>query len=164
MQEKELLKKLGEETIHSAKGHFKACDIRRNLITTTIWLCTLLTVIALTGIDPIIDKWLSAISLFGLIALLIWNQGESKDYRTLHKRAGETYLSLHKEIRACFFLERCDTEIVEDLNNKVREFDKSKRPEIPGFARIFAKRAIEKKGETDNWFLDIDLEKNGDKS
>lgn len=48
MQEKELLRKLGEETIYSAtclrathrqKGHFKACDLRRQLVTYTIWLC-----------------------------------------------------------------------------------------------------------------------------
>lgn len=30
--QKELLQKLGEETIYSAKGHFKACDLRDTLI------------------------------------------------------------------------------------------------------------------------------------
>lgn len=153
MQEKELLKKFGEETIYSAKGHFKACDIRRNLVTTTIWLCAILTVIALIGINPLIDKWLSAISLFGLIALLIWNQGESKNYRSLHKQAGESYLSLHKEIRTCYYLDNCSKETVEDISKKVSDFDKSNRPEIPGVARWRAKKAIEEKGETDNWFL-----------
>ncbi len=31
MKEKELLRKLGEETLYSAKGHFKSCDLRRQL-------------------------------------------------------------------------------------------------------------------------------------
>src|SRR3972149_9818912 len=154
MKGKELLKKLGEETIYSAKGHFKACDIRRNLITITIWICAILTVVGLIGINPIIDKWISAISLFGLIALLIWNEGEGKNYRAVHKQAGENYLSLHKEIRACYFLGNLNKEMVEELSQKVIQFDKSNKPEIPGIARWFAKRAIEKKGETDNWFLD----------
>lgn len=153
MKEKELLKKLGEETIYSAKGHFKASDIRRNLITITIWLCAVLNVVALIGIDLTIDKWLSAIGLFGLIALLIWNQGESKNYRSLHKQAGESYLSLHKEIRACYFLDKCSKETVEEISRKVSDFDKSNRPEIPGIARWRAKKAIEEKEETDNWFL-----------
>ncbi len=153
MEGKELLRKLGEETIYSAKGHFKACDIRRNLVTSTIWLCAILNVVALIGISPPIDKWLSAISLFGLIALLIWNEGEGKNYRAKHKQAAETYLSLHKEIRKYFYLDYCSKEEVEKLNQNVIQFDQSEKPEIPGFARRLAKRAIEKKGETDNWFL-----------
>lgn len=144
MHGKELLKKLGEETIYSAKGHFKACDVRRNLITITIWVCAILNVVALIGIDPIVDKWLSAIGLFGLIALLIWNQGESKNYRALHKRTGENYLSLHKEIRTSFFLDKCSNDVIENISKKVSEFDRSDKPEIPGIARILAKRAIEK--------------------
>jgi len=154
MKGKELLKKLGEETIYSAKGHFKACDIRRNLITMTIWVCALLTVVGLIGINQTVDKWISAISLFGLIALLIWNEGEGKNYRAMHKKAGETYLTLHKEIRSCFFLTDDVTSVAESLSKKVAEFDQSDKPEIPSFARRIAKRAIEEKGETDNWFLD----------
>jgi hypothetical protein len=150
----ELLRKLGEETIYSAKGHFKACDIRRNLITSTIWICAVLTVVALIGINPTIDQLISAISLFGLISLLIWNEGEGKNYRVLHKQAAENYLALHKEVRGCYFLDNCTKEQVDDLSKKVISFDKSNKPEIPGIARWLAKRAIEKKGETDNWFLE----------
>lgn len=153
MQSKILLKKLGEETIHSAKGHFKACDIRRNLITYTIWICALLNVVALIGIHPAVDKWVSGLSLFGLIALLIWNEGEGKNYRGVHKIAGETYLALHKEIRSYYFLNECAASEVESLSKKVIELDQSDRPEIPALARWFAKKAIDKNGETDNWYL-----------
>jgi hypothetical protein len=153
MQGKELLKKLGEETIYSAKGHFKACDLRRQLITCTIWICTLLNVLGLIGIKPAIDKWLSAVGLFGTIALLLWNEGEGKNYRAKHKEAGEKYLSLHKEVRACYYLEDCSKEEVDKLSKKVIGFDQSEKPEIPGFARRWAKKAIESTDpETDNWF------------
>lgn len=154
MQEKELLEKLGEETLYSAKGHFKACDLRRQLITYTIWLCAILNVIAIIGINPSTDKWLAALGLFGTIALLIWNEGEGKNYRAKHKEAAEKYLALHKEIRSCYFLSDCNKDEVDELNKRVVKFDQSEKPEIPGFAKKWAKRVIEGKDpETDNWFL-----------
>ena len=154
MQEKELLRKLGEETLYSAKGHFKACDLRRQLVTYTIWLCAGLNIVSIIGVNPVIDKWLAAVGLFGAIALLIWNEGEGKNYRAKHKDAAEKYLALHKEVRSCFFLSDCNKQQVEQLSKQVIEFDKSEKPEIPGFARRWAKTVIEKKdSETDNWFL-----------
>lgn len=153
-QEKDLLRKLGEETLYSAKGHFKACDLRRQLVTSTIWACAILNVIGIMGLSQSVDKWLSAGGLLGTIALLIWNEGEGKNYRSKHKEAGEKYLSLHKEIRGCYFLSDCSQGVVEDLNKKVISFDKSEKPEIPGFARRWAKKTIERADpETDNWFL-----------
>lgn len=154
MSEKELLKKLGEETLYSAKGHFKACDLRRQLVTYTIWGCAVLNVIGIIGIDPVADKWFSTIGLFGTIALLIWNEGEGKNYRAKHKEAAEKYLGLHKEVRTCYFLSDCDSDQVKNLSKNISQFDQSEKPEIPGFARKWAKRAIEKEDpETDNWFL-----------
>ncbi len=154
MQEKELLKKLGEETLYSAKGHFKACDLRRQMVTYTIWLCAAVSVLGLIGFNPVCDKIFAAGGLFGALALLIWNEGEGKNYRAKHKQAAETYLSLHKEIRSCYFLSDCSKEEVERLSKTVIEFDKSEKPEIPGLARQWAKRVIEGEDpETDNWFL-----------
>lgn len=153
MQEKELLRKLGEETLYSAKGHFKSGDLRRQLVTYTIWLCAVLNIVAIIGINPTCDKLLSAVSLFGTIALLIWNEGEGKNYRAKHKQAAETYLSLHKEIRSCYFLGYCGKEEVGSLSKQVIEFDKSEKPDISGFARRWAKKVIEGEDpETDNWF------------
>lgn len=151
MQEKDLLRKLGEETIYSAKGHFKACDIRRNLVTSAIWLCVITSILDIMNIVSN-DLWFDAIGLFGAISLLIWNEGDGKNYRGKHKDAAEKYLALHKEIRACFFLSQCTPTNVEELSKKVSEFDRAEKPEIPGLARRLAKRAIEKSGETDNWF------------
>lgn len=154
MKEKELLRKLGEETLYSAKGHFKACDLRRYLITNTIWICAVLNVLGIIGIHPIVDKWFSAIGLFGTIALLMWNEGEGKNYRAKHKEAAEKYLALHKEIRSSYFLSDCDKTQVEQLSKTLIQFDQSEKPEIPICARKWAKKVIESKDpETDNWFL-----------
>lgn len=102
---------------------------------------------------PLIAKAFSAVGLLGTIALLIWNEGEGKNFRIRHKLIGEAYLSLHKEIRECYFLNTCSAKKVMELSEKVRELDKSEKPDIPGIARVKAKNAIEKSGETDNWFL-----------
>lgn len=150
---KELLKKLGEETIYSAKGHFKACDIRRNLITFTIWLCALINILGLYGFSNDLGKVLSGIGLLGTIALLIWNEGESKWYKERHKQAAEQYLSLHKEIRACFFSSNCNEEQTQKLSKRVSDFDKSDKPDIPFIARKWAQKAIQKFNETNNWFI-----------
>jgi len=153
MGEKELLLKLGEETIYSAKGHFKACDIRRVLVTFTIWSCAILNIISLIGIDSTFDRILTMFTLIGLAALLIWNQGEDKNYRLRHKQIAEKYLALHKEIRTHYFLDKYDQIEVETLSKRVVELDQSEKPELPGIALKLARKAI-LKGETDNWFLE----------
>lgn len=150
---KNLLKKIGEESIYSAKGHFKACDLRRNLVTITIWLCALINAFGMTCITTNYDKWLSAIGLFGTIALLIWNEGEGRSYRDNHKRAGEAYLSIHKEVRELFYGETVSEEDFKSINQKIRKLDKSDKPDIPIMARKWAQNAIQKYNETDNWFL-----------
>ena len=152
MKEKELLKKLGEETLYSAKGHFKACDLRRNLVTAAIWVCVIASLLDIMNIISN-DMWFDAIGLLGAIALLIWNEGEGKNYRANHKIAAETYLALHKEIRSCYFMNEYHRDQIEKLSRKVSQFDQSEKPDIPGYARRWAKRAIEKYGETDTWFL-----------
>lgn len=150
--QKDQLKKLGEETIYSAKGHFKACDLRRNLITITIWGCAILNVIGLLGINSLLDRIFSAVGLFGTIALLIWNEGEGRDYKLRHKKTGEEYLALHKEIRELYFKENLTPEEYSAINTRVREFDKSDKPDIPIAARKWAQLAIQKHNETNNWF------------
>jgi hypothetical protein len=153
MQEKELLRKLGEETLHSAKGHFKACDLRRNLITYTLWSCVLFSVLDVMNIWPIMETWFDGLGIFGMLGLLIWNEGEGKNYRTKHKEAAEKYLALHKEIRKYFYLNDIDKQKIEELSKTVSQFDQSEKPEIPNFAKWLAKKAIEGKDpETDNWF------------
>ncbi|MDR1614038.1 MAG: hypothetical protein LBS26_00505 [Campylobacteraceae bacterium] len=158
--ERKLLLKMAEDTIYSAKGHFKACDIRRNAITITIFVCIILNILGIISIGNVIDRCLSAICLIGTIALLIWDYGEGKDYRAKHKATAEKYLALHKEIRNYYFLYNYTKEQVEQLSKKVILLDQSEKLEIPFFARKLAKRAIEKKDpEIDNWFLSTNVDK-----
>lgn len=153
MSQKKLLRSLGEETIYSAKGHFKACDVRRTLMTWTIWACMLLNVLGLFIDQPLLNKLFSGFGIVGMIALLMWNEGKGADYRSQHKEVAERYLSLHKEVRAMYFLDKHDAKEIEKLSKKVSDFDSSSKPEIPTVAKYLAKRAIEKTGETDNWFV-----------
>lgn len=153
MIDKEILKKMGEETIYSAKGHFKACDLRRNQITITIWVCALLNVLGLIGLHPICDKTFSAVGLFGMIALLIWNEGEGKNYKSRHKKIAEEYLALHKKTRMLFFKSNVTDEEYTSLHNEILAVDNSDKLDIPYAARKLAQRAILKNNETDNWFV-----------
>ncbi len=151
---KELIQKLGEDTIYSAKGHFKACDIRRICIKFTIWGCAMINIAEFIIPETFYSKILSAISLLGMIALLIWDSAENKEYRSRHKQMGELYLALHKELRTAYYLESFSKEIIEEFNEKISELNKNCELEIPCFARRRAKKAIERKdSEVDKWFL-----------
>lgn len=151
-KKKELIKKLAEETIYSAKGHFKSADLRRVLITTTIWLCAILGLLQLLVDGVTLNKILSACCLLGTIGLLIWNEGEGKNYRDRHKQMGELYLSVHKELRDFFFIGDFDNKTILKLSDKVKNLDKKNKPDISFFARKWAQKAIQKFNETDNWY------------
>ena len=154
INEKKLIQKLGEDTIYSAKGHFKACDIRRICVTTTIWICAIVSVIGIAISNPILCKVLSVVSLFGMIALLIWDSAANKEYCINHKHVAEKYLALHKCLRAAYYLESLSKEKIEELNNEINELNQSCKWDIPWLARKLAKTAIEKKdSEVDKWFL-----------
>lgn len=151
--EKELLKKLGEETMYSAKNHFKASDLRRSLVTATMWSCAALSVIGAMGLaDGLIGQVISALALFCTVALLIWNQGEGQYYAAEHMRIGEQYLSLHKRVRECYLLQNYDEAVIKELCEAVSNLDNSRKPAVPAIANQWARRAIKKIGETDNWF------------
>lgn len=149
---KRLLKKMAEETIYSAKGHFKSADVRSGLIGFVIWSCMILAILRLASDSAHIGKISASLTLFGSIALLLWNQGESKDYRQRHKEIGEKYLSLHKELRELFYLEKLESSVVENISLRIRNLDQSLKPTISYLGRNLSKRAIEKNKETDNWY------------
>lgn len=154
----EIIQKLGEDTIYSAKGHFKACDIRRSCMNITIWTCVIVNIVGLIFSNPVLCKIMSSISLFGMIALLIWDSGENKDYRSKHKRAAENYLALHKEIRDIYYSDDITQQDISALSNRVIELNQSCELEIPSFARKRAKKAIENKedSEVDKWYVKKD--------
>jgi hypothetical protein len=99
------------------------------------------------------DRLLAAVGLFGTIALLIWNEGDGRNYKEKHKKTGESYLEVHKEARELFFREELSEDDLRLLNQRLRELDNSEKPDIPFAARKLAQWAIEKYDETNNWFL-----------
>ncbi|MGB3183776.1 MAG: hypothetical protein WBB45_20455 [Cyclobacteriaceae bacterium] len=147
------LRLLGEETIYTAKGHFKACDLRRISMRFTIWLCALLNLLGVFDLGNPASRIIAAIALFGTIALLIWNEGEGKSYRQRHREAAEAYLALHKEIRYAYHTETITEEDVRVLSQKVIAQDGATRPDIPWLARKWAQKAISQHNETNNWFI-----------
>ena len=152
---KKIIQKLGEDTIYTAKGHFKACDIRRTCIRITIWTCAIVNIIGLIVSNPVLCRLLSCVSLLGMIALLIWDSSENKDYRNRHKQAAEKYLALHKEIRKAYYLDYISQQDILELSNRVIELDQNCELEIPFLARKRAKKAIEKRdSEVDKWFTE----------
>jgi hypothetical protein len=86
---------------------------------------------------------------------LIWNEGEGKDYRIKHKQTAELYLSIHKELRDLYFMEKGNKDQLQEISNKIKLLDQSINPDIPFLARKLSQLAIEKNKETDNWYKDI---------
>tara|TARA_R110002012_G_scaffold277186_1_gene464395 strand:- start:441 stop:905 length:465 start_codon:yes stop_codon:yes gene_type:complete len=151
---KDLLRTLGEETIYSAKGHFKSSDLRRIQVTYTIWVCALLSVLGIFIEDVNIGKWISGFGFMGTMALLMWNEGKEKSYRENHKEYGEEYLSLHKKIREAYLLGSTTDDDIRKLSSKVRTLDSQKaKPDIPFLARKWSQASIKKYNETNNWFI-----------
>ena len=152
MNEKELLRKLGEETIYTAKGHFKSVDIRKSATKYTILACMILSLLGVIGVHEVADKWISATGVLLTFLLFYWDAEEGKDYRLRHKQVGEQYLALHKQIRTCYFLNECSSNRVNELSEQVIQLDQTNKPDISSIARKSAKNAILKNDETDNWF------------
>ena len=72
MKEKKLLRKLGEETLYSAKGHFKSADFRRIQTKWTIISCMVLNLVGVIGIllVPLTflgSQWHEAIKVNGMV-------------------------------------------------------------------------------------------------
>lgn len=94
MLEKELLRKLREETIYSAKGHFKACDLRRKLVTYTIWSYVALNILVVWGVSPSVDKVKGAFRC--ILCFRVYGRKVQYDLRTgLFHRLITLYLVLN---------------------------------------------------------------------
>ena len=151
-EEKDLLRKLGLETIYTAKGHFKAGDLRRWLVGVAVWggvVASLFDILNLIADDRLFD----GLGLLFSMALLIWYQNSGEKEETEHHKAAELFLELHMMIRDAYF--GVDDTETKALSERVRKLNKSKRPKIPRLAYKMARKAITKEdSETDNWFYE----------
>jgi hypothetical protein len=157
MKDRIQLKRIGAETIYTAKGHFKSADLRRTSIKWTLFICVGLSVISLADFEFIPSKIISAVSLIATILLLMWKQGEEKDFCRNHRKSAEEFLALHKRIRNAYdskkVSEKDIKELTEEFSSLCRQSD---RPPITYWGKFWAKKAIENTNvqdrETDNWF------------
>lgn len=150
------LRKLGEDTIYSAKGHFKASDQRREMTKFVIWSCAVLNTIGISILSwpiPYLSPAISVLSFLGSVMLLVWNEGDGKTYAEDHMKVGEQYLSLHKRLREYYYRQNFTEQDLDAISEEIRNLDMSPKPIIPRRARLAAKKAIEfNDPETDNWF------------
>lgn len=159
--EKDLLKKIGEETIYTAKGYFKCFDsasIARNAL---MWLNLIIMIAVISvslccsckgEVSCCCDGWQKALTILSLIDIifLLYLEGAcSNSYLCECHKLANTYLGIHKKVRSLF---HSGTGDVAPLTEEVVQLDSQERPRIHAFARWLAKRAIEKNGEVDLWF------------
>jgi hypothetical protein len=151
MANEDELRSVGQETIFTAKGHFKASDWHklRSLLLLFICLCCDVVGIAVEGeLGKVLN--IAGAILTGL--LLIWEAQDGKNFRDRHKEAANKYLTLHKDIRKLYRDGPPDEATFEELRKRQRELDEESRPDISWLPRMWAKWSIEKFDETENWW------------
>lgn len=155
--ERELMRKIGEESIYTAKNYFKCFDSASICKNVLLWLNLFLMVgsVALAMFDccATLGKTLIVVSLIDMILLLYLDGKCSNAYLCDCQRSANAYLALHKRARAVYFGVEEDAE---KIDCEMRKLDEQAHPRIHLIARILAKRAIEKSGEVDLWFKEED--------
>jgi hypothetical protein len=156
-QNKKLVRDWGEDTAYTAKGHFKAADVKKRQIFILLFINIIFAIVSITdctfNICPIIIKIFGLISLIASIWLLIDESQEGKNSFREHKNIGEEYLSLHKNLQRLFHKESpiTDNEI-QEISGCYNSLRKKDQPMISSIAHGMATKAIEKKGEMNTWW------------
>jgi len=149
---KELLQKMGEETIYTAKGHFKSADYNRICTRSLLLLSLVADVVGLL----IEGNWGTALNLAGIVSaviLLVKDAEDGKDQRRKHQFLANKYLSLHKKLRSAFYNPNISEGDIQQLQLACEQLDTQKKnPDISLIPRIWAKWAIESWHETDEWW------------
>lgn len=154
---RELMCKIGEESIYTAKGYFKCFDSASVCKNVLLWLNLFLMVasVALAMFDccETVGKVLVVTSLVDMVILLYLDGKCSDAYLCDCQKLANAYLSLHKRARSAYFGIEGDSE---KIDREMRKLDEQVHPRIHSIARIWAKLAIEKFGEVDLWFKEAD--------
>ncbi|MEL7124296.1 MAG: hypothetical protein AAFO07_32975 [Bacteroidota bacterium] len=157
MNNKELLKRWGENTAYSAKTHFKMSDFNR------YWIYSLIVVNLTFAIFSVLEfgeKYVLAAKIFSLtsllasILILIHESRSNRQVASTNKEIGELYLALHYDIERLFAKKRVSNEEVDEIKNKITALNTSMKPSVNFIAKFWATRAIENKGEMHKWWKD----------
>lgn len=152
--DKKLLKAYGESTAYTAKGHFKAADIRRRLNLVLIVLIMAISVLSISQLiqSVLVAQIMGVCSLLASIFLLIFEFHDGHDTHIRHRLYADKYLELHYDIFHAFESDECTQEEIKKLKNRMNKLNRKERPTISSFARKSAKKAIEVKKEMIVWW------------
>ena len=152
--DKNTLKSYGESTAYTAKGHFKAADLRRRFNLTLIATIMIIAVFSISQVieSTLTNQVLGAFSLLASILLLIFEVHDGVNNHIKHKLFAEKYLELHYDIYHVFQGKDCSEEEITRLKNRMNKLNRTERPFISSFAKKYAKKAIEENGAMNVWW------------
>ncbi len=152
---KDLLKKWGENTAYSAKCHFKMSDMNSYWIYGLVLINILFAVFSIMDMDDgnvRLARLFSTISLIASLLIVIHESRKSNRTTLTHKEVGESYLALHYDIQALYHQSKPSNSQVEDTKEKVKELNLKPKPSVSFLGKWWADRAIEKTGEMHKWW------------
>lgn len=154
MVDRNTLKSYGENTAYTAKGHFKAADLRRRFNLTLIVIIMVVAVLSISQVIKLtlINQILGVVSLLASIILLIFEVHDGVNNHIKHKLFAERYLELHYDIYHAFEDTDCSEEEVTRLKKRMNKLNRVERPFISSFAKKAAKKGIEESDEMNVWW------------
>ncbi|MFQ5753424.1 MAG: hypothetical protein ACE5HI_15655, partial [bacterium] len=152
--DKDILKSYGESTAYTAKGHFKAADLRRRFNLTLIAIIMTISVLSISQLVKfaLINQVLGACSLLASIFLLIFEVHDGVNNHIKHKLFAEKYLELHYDIFHAFQDNNCSEDEITRLKNRMNKLNRTERPFISSLARKAAKKAVVENQEMNVWW------------
>lgn len=154
---KELIKKWGENTAYAAKCHFKMSDFNRYWIYTLVLVNVVFAIFSLLEFGDqyqVFTKVFSIASLIASILILVHESQVSNRTTLTHKEVGEAYLAIHYDLEKLFFQSQVNNKEVENQKEKIKELNQKPKPSVSFIAKRWAEKAIEKKGEMHKWWKD----------
>lgn len=159
MGDKETIRRRGEDTAYSAKGHFKSADFYKSTMKWLISINILFAVFSIADLGDsdivnIITRVLGAVSLMASILILVRQSEDGKNITQRHMEIGEEYLDIHHQLQALYNQETVSKEEFEKVKLRLSRITKKSKPIINQLAIKMARRAIEKKGEMTTWWIE----------
>ena len=152
---KDLLKKWGENTAYSAKCHFKMSDLNSHWMYGLVLINILFAVFSIMEFDETNAKLARFFSIISLVAslLIIIHESRKNNRTTLtQKEVGESYLSLHYDIQALHSQTEPSNSDVQEIKEKIKALNIKPKPSVNFLGKWWADIAIEKVGEMHKWW------------
>lgn len=152
---KELLKKWGENTAYSAKCNFKMSDLNSYFMYGLVLINILFAVFSIMDFDDDnakVARFFSIISLIASLLIVIHESRKSNRTTLTYKEVGESYLALHYDIQALYSQSKPSNSDVQEIKEKVKNLNLKPKPSVSFLGKWWADYAIEKTGEMHKWW------------